>query len=88
MLFVFHNFKNNMIVTITNFITVIENTECFKLLSGTDKFKQKLLIKNYKNIYHDYEQAKRLGLDYVAQYMTSITEFKIIQEIIENDKSN
>ena len=77
-----------MSINITNFVTAIENTEIFKSLSGTDKFKQKLLIKNYKNIYHDYEQAKRLGLDYVAQYMTSITEFKIIQEIIENDKSN
>ena len=77
-----------MIVNITNFVTVIENTEIFKSLSGTDKFKQKLLIKNYKNIYHDYEQAKRLGLDYVVQYMTSTTEFKIIKEIIENDKSN
>ena len=77
-----------MIVNITNFVAVIENTEYFKSLEGTDKFKQKLLIKNYKNIYHDYEQARRLGLDYVAQYMTSITEFKIIKEIIENDKSN
>ena len=77
-----------MIVNITNFVAVIENTEYFKSLSGTDKFKQKLLIKNYKNIYHDYEQAKRLGLDYVVQYMTSTTEFKIIKEIIENDKSN
>lgn len=73
-----------MTITITNFVAVIENTEFFKTLEGTDKFKQKLLIKNYKNIYHDYEQAKRLGLDYVAQYMTSITEYKLIKEIIEN----
>lgn len=83
----FHNLKIIMI-TITNFLSVIENTETFKSLSGTDKFKQKLLTKNYKNIYHDYEQAKRLGLDYVAQYMTSITEFKLIKEIIENDNNS
>lgn len=77
-----------MIITITNFVAVIENTEFFKTLEGTDKFKQKLLIKNYKNIYHDYEQAKRLGLDYVAQYMTSITEYKLIKEIIDNDNNS
>lgn len=77
-----------MIITITNFVAVIENTEFFKSLEGTDKFKQKLLTKNYKNIYHDYEQAKRLGLDYVAQYMTSITEYKLIEEIIENDNNS
>lgn len=77
-----------MSINITNFISEIEKTNHYKSLEGTDKFKQKLLTKNYKNIYHDYEQAKRLGLDYVAQYMTSITEFKIIKEIIENDKSN
>lgn len=77
-----------MIITITNFVAVIENTEFFKSLEGTDKFKQKLLTKNYKNIYHDYEQAKRLGLDYVAQYMTSITEYKLIKEIIENDNNS
>jgi hypothetical protein len=77
-----------MIITITNFVSTIESTEFFKSLEGTDKFNQKLLIKNYKNIYHDYEQAKRLGLDYVAQYMTSITEYKIIKEIIENDNNS
>ena len=77
-----------MIVNITNFVAVIENTEFFKSLEGTDKFKQKLLTKNYKNIYHDYEQAKRLGLEYVAQYMTSITEYKLIKEIIENDNNS
>lgn len=77
-----------MIITITNFVAVIENTEFFKSLEGTDKFKQKLLTKNYKNIYHDYEQAKRLGLDYVGQYMTSMTEFKLIKEIIENDNNS
>ena len=77
-----------MIINITNFVAVIENTEFFKSLEGTDKFKQKLLTKNYKNIYHDYEQAKRLGLEYVAQYMTSITEYKLIKEIIENDNNS
>lgn len=77
-----------MIITITNFVAVIENTEFFKSLEGTDKFKQKLLTKNYKNIYHDYEQAKRLGIEYVAQYMTSITEYKLIKEIIENDNNS
>ncbi len=77
-----------MIINITNFVTVIEKTEVFQSLEGTDKFKQKLLTKNYKNIYHDYEQAKRLGLDYVAQYMTSMTEFKLIKEIIENDNNS
>lgn len=74
-----------MSINITNFVAVIERTNFFKSLEGTDKFKQKLLIKNYKNIYHDYEQARRLGLDYVAQYMTSMTEYKLIKEIIEND---
>jgi len=77
-----------MIINITNFVTAIESTQFFKSLEGTDRFKQKLLIKNYKNIYHDYEQAKRLGLEYVQQYMTSITEFKIIKEIIENDNNS
>lgn len=77
-----------MSINITNFVSVIEKTEVFQSLQGTDKFKQKLLTKNYKNIYHDYEQACRLGLDYVAQYMTSITEFKIIKEIIENDNNS
>ena len=73
-----------MIINITNFVAVIESTNFFKSLEGTDRFKQKLLIKNYKNIYHDYEQAKRLGLNYVAQYMTSMTEYQLIKEIIEN----
>lgn len=77
-----------MIINITNFVTVIEKTEVFQSLEGTDKFNQKLLTKNYKNIYHDYEQAKRLGLEYVAQYMTSITEYKLIKEIIENDNNS
>jgi len=77
-----------MSINITNFVAVIEKTEFFKSLQGTDKFKQKLLIKNYKNIYHDYEQARRLGLDYVAQYMTSMTEYKLIKEIIENDNDS
>jgi hypothetical protein len=77
-----------MIINITNFVTAIESTQFFKSLEGTDRFKQKLLIRNYKNIYHDYEQAKRLGLEYVQQYMTSITEFKIIKEIIENDNNS
>lgn len=76
-----------MSINISNFISVIESTEFFKSLEGTDKFKQKLLLKNYKNIYHDYEQAKRLGVDYVAQYLTSISELKLITEIIENDKN-
>ena len=77
-----------MIINITNFVAVVESTNFFKSLEGTDKFKQKLLTKNYKNIYHDYEQAKRLGLEYVAQYMTSITEYKLIKEIIENDNNS
>ena len=77
-----------MSINITNFVSVIEKTELFQSLQGTDKFKQKLLTKNYKNIYHDYEQAKRLGLEYVAQYMTSITEYKLIKEIIENDNNS
>lgn len=77
-----------MIINIANFVSVIEKTEVFQSLQGTDKFKQKLLTKNYKNIYHDYEQARRLGLDYVAQYMTSMTEFKLIKEIIENDNNS
>lgn len=77
-----------MSINITNFVAVIERTNFFKSLEGTDKFKQKLLTKNYKNIYHDYEQAKRLGLDYVAQYMTSMTEYKLIKEIIENDNDS
>lgn len=77
-----------MSINITNFVAVIERTNFFKSLEGTDKFKQKLLIKNYKNIYHDYEQARRLGLDYVAQYMTSMTEYRLIKEIIENDNDS
>lgn len=77
-----------MSINITNFVSVIEKTEVFQSLQGTDKFKQKLLTKNYKNIYHDYEQACRLGLEYVAQYMTSMTEYQLIKEIIENDNNS
>ena len=73
-----------MNINLSNFPAVIESTKNCQKLSGTDKFKQKLLTKNYKNIYHDYEQARRLGLDYVGQYMTSMTEFKLIKELIEN----
>ena len=77
-----------MNINLSNFPAVIESTKVFQELYGTDKFKQKLLTKNYKNIYHDYEQAKRLGLDYVGQYMTSMTEFKLIKELIENDNNS
>lgn len=65
----------------------IENSKTYQSLSGTDKFKQNLLSKNYKNIFHDYEQAKRLGVDYVAQYITSSIELKIIKELIEDDRN-
>ena len=77
-----------MSINITNFVPVIEKTELFQSLQGTDKFKQKLLTKNYKNIYHDFEQARRLGIDYVVQYMTSTLEVKLIKELIQNDNDN
>ncbi len=77
-----------MNINLSNFPGVIERTKVFQELSGTDKFKQKLLIKNYKNIYQDYEQAKRLGIDYVTQYITSSLELKLIKELIENDTNN
>lgn len=66
----------------------IENSKTYQSLTGTDKFKQTLLSKNYKNIFHDYEQAQRLGVDYVAQYMTSSIELKIIKELLEDDNNN
>jgi hypothetical protein len=65
----------------------IENSKTYQSLSGTNKFKQNLLSRNYKNIFHDYEQAKRLGVDYVAQYITSSIELKIIKELIEDDRN-
>ena len=71
-----------MFISISNFRTVIQNSKTFTELSGTDKFKQTLLLKNYKNIYNDFEQAKRLGIDYVAQYATSAVELKLITELI------
>ena len=71
-----------MFISILNFRTVIQNSKTFTELSGTDKFKQTLLLKNYKNIYNDFEQAKRLGIDYVAQYATSAVELKLITELI------
>ena len=71
-----------MFTSISNFRTVIQNSKTFTELSGTDKFKQTLLLKNYKNIHNDFEQAKRLGIDYVAQYATSAVELKLITELI------
>ena len=71
-----------MFISILNFRTVIQNSKTFTELSGTDKFKQTLLLKNYKNIHNDFEQAKRLGIDYVAQYATSAVELKLITELI------
>lgn len=71
-----------MFISISNFRTVIQNSKTFTELSGTDKFKQTLLLKNYKNIHNDFEQAKRLGIDYVAQYATSAVELKLITELI------
>ena len=71
-----------MIISETNIKKNIEQTEVYKNLSGTDKFKQNLLLKNSKNIYHVFEQAKRLGIDYVKQYSTSSLEIKVIQELL------
>lgn len=71
-----------MFISISNFRTVIQESKTFADLYGTDKFKQTLLLKNYKNIHHDFEQAKRLGIDYVAQYATSAVELKLITELI------
>lgn len=71
-----------MFISISNFRTVIQNSKTFTELSGTDKFKQTLLLKNYKNIHNDFEQAKRIGIDYVAQYATSAVELKLITELI------
>ena len=72
-----------MIITINTLKKTIENTDVFNNLSGTDKFKQSLLLKNYKNIHNDFEQAKRLGVDYVAQYMTSSLELSLVKELVE-----
>lgn len=71
-----------MYINSVNFRSKIQETNTFKNLSGTDKFKQTLLLKNHKNIYNDFEQAKRLGIDYVAQYATSAVELKLITELI------
>ena len=72
-----------MSINETNIKKHIEETEVYKTLSGTDAFKKKLLLKNYRNIYHDFEQAKRLGLDYVKQYITSSIEIKLIEELLK-----
>ncbi|WP_339889827.1 hypothetical protein [uncultured Flavobacterium sp.] len=67
-----------------NFRKFIEESKTYSTLTGTDKFKQKLILKNYRNIYHDFEQAKRLGLDYVKQYSKSSIEIKLIEELLNN----
>lgn len=72
-----------MNITETNIKKHIEETEVYKNLSGTDKFKQNILLRNSKNIYHDLEQAKRLGIDYVKQYSTSSLEIKLIEELLK-----
>lgn len=77
-----------MLITINTLKKIIETTEVFKNLSGTDKFKQSLLLKNYKNIHNDFEQAKRLGVDYVAQYMTSSLELSLIRELVDLSKQD
>ena len=71
-----------MSINETNIKKHIEATEVYKTLSGTDAFKKKLLLKNYRNIYHDFEQAKRLGLEYVKQYMKSTIEVKLVTELL------
>ena len=75
-------------INLSTFKNHIENSNTYKELVKTDKFKQVLLLKNYKNIYHDFEQARRLGIDYVVQYMTSTLEVKLIKELIQNDNDN
>ena len=75
-------------INLSTFKNHIENSNTYKELVKTDKFKQVLLLKNYKNIYPDFEQARRLGIDYVVQYMTSTLEVKLIKELIQNDNDN
>ncbi|MEC4050584.1 hypothetical protein OX284_014185 [Flavobacterium sp. SUN046] len=67
----------------TNIKYHIEQTDFFQSLAGTDKFKQTLILKRSKDIYHNYELAKRQGLDYVKQYV-NVTDFRIIEELIKN----
>lgn len=78
----------NTNINLSTFKNHIENSNTFKELINTDKFKQVLLLKNYKNIYHDYEQARRLGIDYVVQYMTSSLEVKLIKELLGDDNNS
>lgn len=71
-----------MSINETNIKNRIEATEVYNQLNGTDAFKKKLLLRNSKNIFHDFEQAKRLGIDYVKQYSKSSLEIKVIEELL------
>ena len=53
----------------TNIREAIENTNYYQSLSGTDKFKQKLIISrmNVKNIFIYYQQGNKFGYDYLTQ---------------------
>lgn len=70
-------------ITETSIKAHIEKTDFFNSLSGTDKFKQSLILKRAKEIYHNYELAKRQGLEYVKQYV-NVTDSKIIEELLKN----
>ena len=69
-------------ITETSIKHHIEKTDFFNSLSGTDKFKQSLILKRAKEIYHNYELAKRQGLEYVKQYV-NVTDSKIIEELLK-----
>ena len=44
-------------------------------------FKQTLILKRSKQIYHDYELAKRQGIDYVKQFV-SVSDAELIRELL------
>lgn len=60
----------------------IEATNFFQSLSGTNKFKQLLILKRSKEIYHNYELAKRQGIDYIKQFV-SVSDAELISELLK-----
>lgn len=69
-------------ITEINIKHKIEATNFFQSLSGMNKFKQSLILKRSKEIYHNYELAKRQGIDYVKQFV-SVSDAELISELLK-----
>lgn len=59
----------------------IEESNYFKALTGTDKFKQLLILKRSREIFHNYDLAKRQGIEYIKQFV-SPPDVKLIEELL------